>query len=501
MAFYRASGNTSGTKANTGGSFTVVDNWITEGAPTDNNEFSNQIEVVAFDTGDRAHGLIRFNGLDAIGAGTVTNAEMGFWVSFTGTDTDANIIEVKQMLRNYVESQVTWDMWSTSNNWQVAGATGALDIGTTQLGTGTSTGSTGYFLTVSGSALNSFVALLCANSVSNYGFYIGITDDTGNNGRYEVFSGTSGDNEIRPYLQFDHAPGATDYPLNAETGSYAVTGVSASTLAGRAVNAETGSYATTGVSASLIPDRSINAETGSYSVTGTSASLITDRLINAETGSYSITGIDASIDFTPVGNYEINAETGSYSITGIDAVIVADRAINAEVGSYSISGIDATLLADRAINAETGSYALSGVDAELLFEAPAGVYTLNAETGSYVITGFDVGFDAPSRALESSGGVKNSFYKRRRIIIEREEEKEEEIEVVVKKVKRLIARKITNKQIAQKVQEQVVEAVQLEFIDLSQAQKLIDDLKQQEILARIRARQLKDDEEAIQFFL
>lgn len=173
---------------------------------------------------------------------------------------------------------------------------------------------------------------------------------------------------------------AQAFTLNAEAGSYAITGAAATVPAARAINAAAGSYSITGALAALLAGRSINAEPGSYSITGAAASLLRDLVLNAEAGAYAITGALASL----LAGRSLNAEPGSYSITGVDAALNRGFALNAEPGSYAVSGAAATLLADRVINAEAGSYSIVGVLAAVL----AG-RSINAEPGSYSITGVD----------------------------------------------------------------------------------------------------------------
>lgn len=48
--------------------------------------------------------------------------------------TYARTISVYKVLRPWVESEVTWNVYATGNSWQVAGATGALDIDSTPIG-------------------------------------------------------------------------------------------------------------------------------------------------------------------------------------------------------------------------------------------------------------------------------------------------------------------------------------------------------------------------------
>lgn len=83
-----------------------------------------------------------------------------------------------------------------------------------------------------------------------------------------------------------------------------------------------GSYTVTGQSATLSKSKSISASYGTYSVTGQTANLVKGRVLTPQYGSYILTGQPATIDYF-VG-YTIVALNGVYSITGYDANIAWD---------------------------------------------------------------------------------------------------------------------------------------------------------------------------------
>lgn len=230
------------------------------------------------------------------------------------------------------------------------------------------------------------------------------------------------------------------FELNAEPGSYAVTGAAANM--GIGVIASPGSYALTGAAATLEHGYPMNAEPGSYAVTGQPATLTGALLMNAAPGSYVITGqgvnfglgmnagpgsygitgqpVNFALGFTAApGSYAItgqpanfgiamNAGPGSYTLTGFDATLSFSGAdpftLVADPGSYAITGASATLAAGYQFNAQAGSYAISGAAAAL----SAGFAT-NAEPGSYAITGapafFGIGFNAGAGSYVLTGSV------------------------------------------------------------------------------------------------
>lgn len=185
------------------------------------------------------------------------------------------------------------------------------------------------------------------------------------------------------------AAGGTNFPLDAQPGSYTLTGSVAGALASRIVNASPGSYAVTGSVAGLIAARLINAAPGSYVVTGDTAGLALERVLSADPGSYTITGIAATLQ-GPAVSFEIDAQPGSFTITGSAAGLIADRLLDASPGSYVVTGQLAGLIRDALISASPGSYTVTGDTAGLI----AG-YVISALAGEYTLTGFDATLQGP----------------------------------------------------------------------------------------------------------
>jgi hypothetical protein len=190
------------------------------------------------------------------------------------------------------------------------------------------------------------------------------------------------------------APAAGAFALDAQPGSYSVTGSAAGLLAGRSVNAAFGNYALTGFAATFSKGYVLDAASGSYALTGSMAGLLGVRSINAASGSYVFTGNAAGLVTARV----LNAVAGSYTLSGIDANLVygagaAAFELNAEVGAYALSGSTAGALAGRVVNAAAGSYILVGTATGHL-----ATRVLAALPGGYMLTGSDMELE-PSGAL------------------------------------------------------------------------------------------------------
>jgi hypothetical protein len=110
-------------------------------------------------------------------------------------------------------------------------------------------------------------------------------------------------------------------------------------------------------------NREIDADPGSYAVTGTAASLEHGWEVAAAAGSYAVTGVDATLNY----GLTIAAGVGSYVVTGVNASLEHGWAFDAGAGSYAVTGSDVTLTrsAAKTIAAAAGSYALTGTTALL----------------------------------------------------------------------------------------------------------------------------------------
>jgi len=116
---------------------------------------------------------------------------------------------VYQCLRAWVENQVTWNIWKTSNNWSTAGAASdGNDYSSTDLGTlaVTSTGSKVINLNASGIAV---VQGWVNGTTANNGFIIRHTVEATNNNTYSsAENGTAGN---RPLLTIEWLAGKQFY--------------------------------------------------------------------------------------------------------------------------------------------------------------------------------------------------------------------------------------------------------------------------------------------------
>jgi len=106
-------------------------------------------------------------------------------------------------------------------------------------------------------------------------------------------------NVRRSRIPYNLAAGAVE--LNAEPGSYSISGAAATLLTGRVINAGAGAYIISGSAATLTHDFLMVASPGTYVLSGSAATLLATRLLNAGSGAYTITGFNAELIYTAGG--------------------------------------------------------------------------------------------------------------------------------------------------------------------------------------------------------
>lgn len=174
--------------------------------------------------------------------------------------------------------------------------------------------------------------------------------------------------------------GAVSLSLNAETGTFSLTGNAATLSATRVLNSAFGSYAISGSPATLQAVRLLNSSSGAYSVTGVAATLTytpASRVLDAASASYSLTGAAASLAVSR----NLNLQSGSYSLTGSAATLARTLTLLASPASFVVAGSGCSLLVTRNVNLVNGTYTISGAAATVGRQI-----TLNAGFGEYNIS-------------------------------------------------------------------------------------------------------------------
>lgn len=107
----------------------------------------------------------------------------------------------------------------------------------------------------------------------------------------------------------------------------------------------------------------VTATSGSYTLTGGSATFLYNKAVQGTKGTYTLTGSAATLKYARL----FTASTGSYSQFGYSAGFIYNRDIIAGTWYYHLTGQSATLSDTRILTADNGSYRLTGADAGLIY--------------------------------------------------------------------------------------------------------------------------------------
>lgn len=108
-----------------------IDSYILGLLPTNNYATSAAIGIMRYDATNLQRAVLKFSGISAIPSGSIINSATLYITPATDYANQSGTISVYRLLRNWVEAEVTWNIYSTGNNWGTAGATNATDIDTT----------------------------------------------------------------------------------------------------------------------------------------------------------------------------------------------------------------------------------------------------------------------------------------------------------------------------------------------------------------------------------
>lgn len=128
----------------------------------------------------------------------------------------------------------------------------------------------------------------------------------------------------------------------------------------------------------------LQADTGSYAVTGSAATFVRATRLSAETGAYTITGSAATLKAA----VKLVVDAGVYAITGSAALFLEGFAIVADAGSYAITGSAAGLRKAWKLLVDAGAYVLSGLAATLLHTSTSTINVFAA--GANITAGIDL---------------------------------------------------------------------------------------------------------------
>jgi len=204
---------------NTGDDYSgTEDAQLKEGAATTNYGSNANFEVGKYDSGDYTNGLVSFSGISNLPASlTVSSAVLSLYLEGADGEGGSHTIQAKRLLRDWVEAQVTWTIWKTSNNWTSGGGESngndrSATLSTENTSLGTTTGQ--YYSFTDIAEMQSNVEDFADGTLSNYGWHLERTDAVQDQ-HYRVFTSSEGADGQRPYLSVTYTAtgGGLSVPL------------------------------------------------------------------------------------------------------------------------------------------------------------------------------------------------------------------------------------------------------------------------------------------------
>jgi len=180
---------------NTGNDYAgVEDALIYSPQPTNNWGSSNFLQIEKHASAESCS-LVKFPLNSIEGGSTVISATLGLYGSNSwGTF----VLVIRTVLRNWSESQVTYNIYSSGNNWGTAGCLGSGDRESESLGSISSTITEQYHV-LSGDSLSQKIKYFIDGDQSNYGFGI-FREEESDTFEYFQFDSSDSTDGQRPYL-------------------------------------------------------------------------------------------------------------------------------------------------------------------------------------------------------------------------------------------------------------------------------------------------------------
>ena len=127
-----------------------------------------------------------------------------------------------------------------------------------------------------------------------------------------------------------------NYTLDGSVGTYTLTGQSATVKRGYSLSGAAGTYTLTGQNATVKRGYSLSGSVGTYTLTGQNATVKRGYSLSGNVGTYTFTGQDATATYTPGSgavSYTLDGLAGVYSLVGQSAEAIYVSGAVSELGA------------------------------------------------------------------------------------------------------------------------------------------------------------------------
>ena len=182
---------------------TGVDAYISSDNATTNFGTSTLFQIGEWNGGTSVNrGILKFDLSSIPSNAVISDATLSLWVD-GDLSSNARTAEMFRVRRNWVESQVTWNVWSTSNNWTTAGAGDTTnDIDSTVCGSCSFTASESAGTQKDFTLVVAELTKLIDGTYNNYGWLFKMQTET--NDEYQMRSSSHATSANRPKLVINY---------------------------------------------------------------------------------------------------------------------------------------------------------------------------------------------------------------------------------------------------------------------------------------------------------
>jgi hypothetical protein len=197
---------------NTGNDFSGTDDGqIKETGATTNYGSSATMETTKWAASDHSHSVLKFTGLSNITPPVIVSSVTLNLFLVDGSAGTTHAMDIRRLLRNWVEAEATWNIFATANNWTTAGALGdgndRVAAASAQL---SATAALAVYKSVTDTGQLALDVADWINGVNpNYGWHLS-RNGTGNDGTYKQWSTSEAIDGNRPYLSVTYTPIVSD---------------------------------------------------------------------------------------------------------------------------------------------------------------------------------------------------------------------------------------------------------------------------------------------------
>ena len=327
---------------NTGDDYSgTEDAELYEASPTNNDSSGGTWYVSKYGSGDYRYPVLKFSGIDSLPDSiTVTSAALFIYMT-TQSGGTTHTITLRRILRDWVEGEVTYNIWKTSNNWTTGGAlSNGNDRASATSGADGADQNTGEYkeLSTDNAQFMSDIEDMASGSAGNYGWHLERTDGA-DDSNYQQYISSEGTEGSRPYISLTYTTGGGDRDFTATLATMVMAELNTTINATREVDATLATTVMAKLNAVITQPRNL---------TGTLATMAMSKL-------------DTTINATR----QLAATEAAMVMAKLDSTVTRGTNINTNLATMAMAKLDASLNRERGITGTLATMAMAALNAQI----------------------------------------------------------------------------------------------------------------------------------------